>query len=310
MQMSLKQINYFIATADTGQVSRAAKELHVSQSAITTAIKGLETLLDTKLFERRSHGVTLTLEGHQFLQHARHIMASVDEAMRIPNRAHASLSGTLNLVVSYTVAGYFIPQYMNQFSRNFPNIEVRLEEADRERLEDGLVSGSYGLAVMLTSNLKNRDNIAFDTLLRSRRRLWLGSGHPLLNKRAVSLEDVSHEPYIMLTVDEAGTTVQRYWDHTPYQPNVAFRTSSVEAVRSMVANGTGVSVLSDMVYRPWSLEGRRVEVVTLSDTVPTMDVGLAWAQGFERSPASLAFCEFMHLALGSQQPSVPISSLG
>ena len=106
----------------------------------------------------------------------------------------------------------------------------------------------------------------------------------------------------MLTVDEASNTAQRYWNKTPYRPKVIFRTSSVEAVRSMVANGMGVSVLSDMVYRPWSLEGRRVEVVTLADPVPSMDVGLAWALKNKRSRESLAFCEFMHLALGSEQP--------
>lgn len=302
MQMSLKQIRYFIATAEAGRVSQAAINLNVSPSAITTAIKGLEMLLDAKLFDRRSHGVALTLEGHQFLQHARHIMASVDEAMRIPNRANTSLEGPLNLAVSYTVAGYFLPRYLNQFHRSFPNIQVQLQEAPRETLEQGLVSGALDLAVMLTSNLANREDIDSDTLLRSRRRLWLHSGHPLLTRSQVSLEDVSALPYIMLTVDEASDTAHRYWAETPFQPKIQFRTSSVEAVRSMVANGTGVSILSDMVYRPWSLEGHRVEVINLSVPVPTMDVGLAWARDRQRSPACLAFCEFMHLALGSQQP--------
>ena len=50
----------------------------------------------------------------------------------------------------------------------------------------------------------------------------------------------------------------RYWDRTPYRPNVIFRTLSVEGVRSMVAAGMGITILSDMVYRPWSLEGQRI----------------------------------------------------
>jgi len=58
-------------------------------------------------------------------------------------------------------------------------------------------------------------------------------------------------------------------------PAVAFATSSVEAVRSMVAAGMGVTILSDMVYRPWSLEGQRIELHTLVDDIPIMDVGLA-----------------------------------
>ena len=108
----------------------------------------------------------------------------------------------------------------------------------------------------------------------------------------------------MLTVDEASNTAQRYWSKTDYKPNTIFRTSSVEAVRSMVATGMGVSILSDMVYRPWSLEGRRVEVMEVGDSVPTMDVGLAWAAETEHSNAVNAFVEFMRLSMGSDQPNV------
>ena len=106
----------------------------------------------------------------------------------------------------------------------------------------------------------------------------------------------------MLTVDEASNTAQRYWNRTAYRPNVKFRTSSVEAVRSMIGNGTGVAILSDMVYRPWSLEGRRVEVMSVSDDVPTMDVGLAWSNSTQLNAAAKAFTEFMHLAIGTEQP--------
>ncbi len=304
MPLSLRQIRYFIATAESGQISQAAMDLHVSQSAITTAIKGLEDLLGTKLFDRHSHGVELTYEGHQFLQHAQHISATVDEAMRMPSRASASIEGIVNLVVSFTVAGYFLPPYLARFARSFPNIEVRLVEASRENLEEGIIAGTYDLALMLISNLANQEDILTETLIRSRRRLWLNAEHLLVGKTTVSLQDVSKEPYIMLTVDEASNTSLRYWNQTPYRPNVIFRTSSVEAVRSMVANGTGVSILSDMVYRPWSLEGRRLEVATVSDPIPSMDVGLAWAKNSERNPAAEAFYEFMHLAVGSVQPQL------
>ena len=61
----------------------------------------------------------------------------------------------------------------------------------------------------------------------------------------------------MLTVDEADETSSRYWRPTGFARKPIFTTSSVEAVRSMVAAGMGVTILSDMVYRPWSLEGQR-----------------------------------------------------
>ncbi|WP_434356050.1 LysR family transcriptional regulator [Parasalinivibrio latis] len=297
MMPTLRQIRYFIATANSGQVSQAAMDLNVSQSAITTALKTLEEMLDTQLFTRHAHGMVLTYEGNQFLQHALHIMAAVEEAMRIPSRSHEKVIGKIRLAVSYTVAGYFIPPYLVRFQRSFPHVEIQLLEAQREHIEEGLLSGEYDLAIMLTSNLINQEDIAYEVLVSSRRRLWLSTHHPLREKKQISLQDVSEVPYIMLTVDEASNTAQRYWNQTPYQPNVVFRTSSVEAVRSMVANGYGVSILSDMVYRPWSLEGRRVEVLSIDDTVPGMDVGLAWAKKREQDPAEKAFCEFMRLAV-------------
>ncbi len=106
----------------------------------------------------------------------------------------------------------------------------------------------------------------------------------------------------MLTVDEASNTAQRYWNRTPYHPQTIFRTSSLEAIRSMVANGTGVAILSDMVYRPWSLEGLRVEVASLSDPIPTMDLGIAWNRDKPLPESARSFREFIHLSIGSQQP--------
>ena len=310
MEPSLRQIRYFIATANAGQVSRAAMDINVSQSAITTAIKTLEEMIGALLFERHSTGVSLTYEGNLFLDHARHIVESVEEAIRIPRRIREDLNGALNLAVSYTIAGYFIPPFLARFSRAFPNINVKLSEADRATIEEGLITGGFDMAVMLTSNIVNHEGLTHDILWKSRRRLWVDAHHKFLKQRSVTIQDISNEPYIMLTVDEASNTAQRYWNLTPYKPETVFRTSSVEAVRSMVANGMGISILSDMVHRPWSLEGRRVETLEVADKIPTMDVGLAWGNSHEHSAAAKAFIDFMHLGMGSGQPHSFIENEG
>lgn len=301
MEPSLRQIRYFLAAANAGQISRAAMDLNVSQSAITTAIKSLEDLIGARLFERHAGGVSLTYEGNLFQDHARHIIESVEEAVRIPRRIRDDVKGSINLALSYTISGYFFPPFLARFSRAFPNVKINLSEADRPTIEEGLVTNGFDLSVMLTSNIVNHEELAHDTLWRSRRRLWVDAHHKYLQKPSVSLQDVAEEPYIMLTVDEASNTAQRYWNRTPYRPNTIFRTSSVEAVRSMVANGMGISILSDMVHRPWSLEGRRVEVIEVSDEIPTMDVGLVWRNGRSYSEATKAFVDFMHLGMGTDQ---------
>lgn len=293
MEPSLRQIRYFIAVANSGQVSRAARDLNVSQSAVTTAIKQLEEIVGCPLFRRHVRGVTLTQDGTIFLQHARRIFAAVDEAIHAPRQTRDTVSGTLRLAMTYTVAGYYLPQHLERFARLHPRVKLQPVEAPRNEIESGLVSGAFDLAVLLTSNIVDQEGIAYRTLMRSQRRLWVPTRHHLLEHPTVTLQDVAAEPYIMLTVDEASNTAQRYWNRTTFRPNVLFRTSSVEAVRSMVGSGMGVTILSDMVYRPWSLEGRRVEVMPVAGPVPTMDLGLAWAANVGLPPAAKVFTDFM-----------------
>lgn len=300
MSLSLKQVRYFVAAAEAGQISQAAVDLNVSQSAVTAAIKQLERFLDTKLLERRPTGVELTYAGHQFLEHGRNIISAVDVAVRAPHDARGKLSGRIRVGVTYTVAGYFLPPYLARFHRAFPNVEVDLFEAPRPEIESALIDRELDLAVMLTSNLRQVDVLASETLIRSRRRLWLPVDHPLLAVERISLADVAKEQYVALTVDEAVQTAMRYWERTPWRPRLYFETSSVEAVRSMVAIGMGVTILSDMVYRPWSLEGRRIETRVLSDPIPSMDVGLAWKRTANLTEAAHAFRE--HLSLSFHGP--------
>ena len=132
MAITLRQIRYFIATADRGQVSQAATEVNVAQSAITTAIQQLEADLGVSLFTRHNAGLALTLEGTRFLQHARTIMAAVNAAETAPLSTLSSMAGSVKVGVSYTVAGYFLPRHYARFARTYPNIAVEIFEMSRQ----------------------------------------------------------------------------------------------------------------------------------------------------------------------------------
>lgn len=298
MSLTLKQLRYFIAAAETGQISHAAMEMNISQSAVTAGIQGLEAQLGVTLLRRGAQGVTVTPEGARFLARARGVMAAVDDATRTPLGEETRVTGRLRLGVTYTVAGYFMARHYAAFRRNFPGVTLELSEQPRAAIENALVTGGLDLAVMLTSNLANDDELEAETLFRSLRRLWLPSDHPLLSQAEVTLADVAREPFVMLTVDEANRTAGRYWNLAGLVPNVVFTTSSVEAVRSMVAAGMGVTILSDMVYRPWSLEGQRLEQRSLKEPIPSMDVGLTWARGRQMSEAARVFRSFLTQTLG------------
>ena len=86
----------------------------------------------------------------------------------------------------------------------------------------------------------------------------------------------------------------------PARPRIAFRTRSVEAVRSLVASGAGVSLMPDMVYRPWSLEGNRMESRDVSVQMPVVQVGLVWRRGASVSRATRAFLSVAQSGHGSR----------
>jgi DNA-binding transcriptional LysR family regulator len=291
-------MDYFIATAESGQVSHAAINLNISQSAVTAAIKSLEIELGVKLFERTHSGVRLTMEGSRFLERARAINGAVAAAVRSPLRDRTEFSGKVRIGMTYTVIGYFMSKYYSRFLKTYPQISVEIEELSRPLLEKKLARGDVDIALMLISNLENRDELDHELLLRSSRRLWLAADHPLLSRSEISLSDVAKEDYVMLTVDEASNTAGRYWETTGLAPQVVLTTSSVEAVRSLVAAGVGVTILSDMVYRPWSLDGQRIELRRLVESIPSMDVGLAWARKSTIPPAATTFRSFMSVTMG------------
>lgn len=302
MSLTLRQIRYFIAVSEAGKMSAAASTLSVSQSAITEALKALETEIGALLLRRHRSGVSLTREGYQFLRHARQVMGAVADATHAVRSAPERPAGRFTLGVSYTVAGYFLPPLLLRFRRAFPEVEVQLIERDRGVIETMLERGELDMGMILVSNLRSK-RLASGVLIRSKRRLWLAANHPLLRQTQVTLRDIAEEPYIMLTIDEAAKTALRYWRRAKLKPKVLVSTGSVEAVRGMVAHGMGVAILSDMVYRPWSLDGDRVEARILNHPVPSMDVGLVWRRDAHLNEGAGAFSEFCDVTCNTLQAS-------
>ncbi|QRQ83849.1 LysR family transcriptional regulator [Cupriavidus oxalaticus] len=298
-EITLRQFRYFVAAAETGQFSMAATAEHVSQSAVTNAVLALEQRLAVRLFERRPHGVTLTAEGHLFYQHARQILDSVEDALREPRFQVHGLQGSVRLAASYTVLGYFLPGLLARFRTNYPDIELDLLDMDRPDIERAVLAGEIELGIALLSNLERPQRFKRHTLMRSRRQLWTSASHPLLEVERPSLRDIAAYPYILITVDEAEESTMRYWRSLRLAPNIAFRTGSMEALRGLVAHGFGVTVLSDMVYRPWSLEGKQIEARPIANAVPDMEVGMLWQPGRKLGKPADALREFLIHACGS-----------
>jgi DNA-binding transcriptional LysR family regulator len=289
MAFTLRQIQYFVAVAEQGSVTRAAQNLSISQSSVTEALRELENDLGVELFERHPRGLTITHNGHQFLRHATKILATVSDARTSFSGQQSELSGTLNIGVTSLVAGYVLSDLLARYRRACPGVDVSAIEDNGSYLEHLLVGGELDVAVMVISNLRDRMALQAEILETSPYRLWLPMGHPLVSADIISVADIAREPLIMLTVDEIEENTGKLLSALGARPHVAFRTRSVEAVRSLVATGAGVALLPDLVYRPWSLEGDRIESRDVSGSLPVVQVGMVWRKGSSLPQAARDF---------------------
>ncbi|MEZ2220457.1 LysR substrate-binding domain-containing protein [Rhizobium sp. RCC_161_2] len=289
MAFTLRQLQYFVAVAEQGSVTRAAQNLSISQSSVTEALKELESDLGVELFERHPRGLTITHNGHQFLRHATKILATVSDARTSFSGQQNAAGGTLNIGVTSLVAGYVLSDLLARYRRACPGVEVSAIEDNGGYLEHLLVGGELDVAVMVISNLRDRMALQAEILETSPYRLWLPMGHPLVSADIISVADITREPLIMLTIDEIEENTGKLLTALGARPHVAFRTRSVEAVRSLVATGAGVALLPDLVYRPWSLEGDRIESRDVSGSLPVVQVGMVWRKGSSLPQAARDF---------------------
>ncbi|WEK05714.1 MAG: LysR substrate-binding domain-containing protein [Candidatus Devosia phytovorans] len=289
MAFTLRQLQYFVAVCEAGTVSGAAHTISVSQSAVTDAIKDLEDDLGVVLFERHRRGLFITNRGHQFYRHAARILGSVSDARRSFGESDQASGGTLQLGVTSLVAGYILSDLLARYRRAQPSVKVTAIEDNGDYLEHLLIGGELDVAVMVISNMRDRVALQAEIFETSPYRLWLPLGHRLAGADIIEIGDIVREPLIMLTVDETEENTGKLLSALGARPHVAFRTRSVEAVRSLVATGAGVAILPDLIYRPWSLEGDRIESRDVSGSLPVVQVGMVWRKGSQLPRAARDF---------------------
>ncbi len=308
MQISLKQVQYFLAAAETGQFSAAAAKAYVTQTTITAAIRELETTLGLKLFLRHhASGVSLTVDGQKFLHHAYNIVAAVNSAVHDPSLMCQDVSGRVRLGATPTMLGSYVVPALARFMRAYPQIEVEVIELERSALETAILKGTVDIGVLWLINLDNPERFNTVPLTRSRRQLWLPASHPLLKKRNIALSDVSELPYVLYNADETPRNTLLFWQQAGLKPNVRYRVSSVEALRSLVAQGMAVTIVSDVIYRPFSSEGLRIETRPLMNGLPSIEIGLAWDIDHPLSASANALKAYMDLTFSGPGLSSSLS---
>ncbi|PQJ61691.1 LysR family transcriptional regulator [Photobacterium angustum] len=291
--LSLRQMEYLVAVAETGQISRAALRCSVSQSSMTIALKKLEDILGAKLLIRHAKGVALTDVAEGFVMKSRHILYDVENAIEEIQSPVVENKGVISIGVTETISAYMLPCLLPKLKKQFPNITFKINEFNRGELERNLLENRLDIGIILVSNMQEKINLNYETILRSERKLWLSADHPLLYQENICLTDLSNESLIVLDMDEHTETANSFWQQSSAHPNICFVTHSIEAVRSLVAMGQGITILSDLVFRQYSLEGRRLVRRSINEIIPTMDIGCAWSQQAKLDPKLTTVIDYL-----------------
>ena len=293
MAYTLQQLRHFAAVAETRSVSRAAERCHISQPSLSASLKNLAEGLGSTLFARHRTGVVLTADGERFLKHARQILLDVERANVEMRQQSASVGGSVRIGVTETISGYIVPALLLEARRLFPELNIAFIEDERTGIQQALLDEKIDFALLLVSNMPPIESIVVQPLMNFARKLWIAVDHPLREHSAISLQDIAEWDFFLLDKDEHAQMTEKYWADYGLKPKVVMKTKSPEAIRSLVANGLGVTILSDLTYREWSHEGGRIVRRTPTDPIPSMDLGFAFRRDAPLLPAVAAIVDML-----------------
>lgn len=269
--MELDQLTYFLRIAELGNFTRAAEELAISQPALSRSIQRLEEELGMPVFVRKSRTLELTDAGQLLKSRARQIQSIVEDTKA--EISDDGQSGRLRIGAIPTIAPYFLPEFLQQFSSQFPQAALIIYEETTDNLLKACSQGEVDVALIALP--VEAKYLQYERLFEEELWLVMPPQHPLLDKKRIRVEDLRELPFIML--DEAhclSGNIVSICQRRQFQPTTVGKTSQLSMVQELVALGHGVSLVPHMA-RQLDTSPRRV-YRSLSSDKPTRQIALAW----------------------------------
>ncbi len=286
---TLRQLQYFVAVADTLSISQAAELCHVTQPSLSVGLSELEDLLGTPLFERRTRNVQLTPTGTTLLRDAKAILRQSENLVHLAHAQRAPLSAPLTLGVIPTIAPYILPRLLPLLQTEFPQLDLRLKEDLTGRQLDDLKRGVVDVVLMA---------FPYDAPQTESLILWTepfflakASGRDRSSADSVTLDDLQHETILLLddghclrdhiiTACHLTNPVTKTTQHTQH-PQRTLGATSLPTLIQMVQHGYGATLLPAMAITP-SDPPKGLTIQRFANPQPTRKIGLAWRSGDPR----------------------------
>lgn len=291
MRPTLRQLEYIVAVADTGQVGLAAARLNVSQPSLSAQLSEVEADLGAQLFQRGRAGAKITPVGEEVVRRARLILHEIQD-LRVAARGGGIFQGRLRLGVLPSIGPYLLPGVARRLHREHPRFRLIVREESTRDLDEGLRSGRLDMIIstpedhpgarrahLFTEKLwvaVALDHAEFATqtrvplsALKGQTLLTLGAGHRL-----------SH--IVAGLAARAGGRVSDEYEGT-----------SLDAIRLMAATGAGIAILPSIYAATELRRGTDVRLIALDERDAMRDLALVQPQLPEPRPGSDVLAEIL-----------------
>lgn len=270
--LTLRQLRYFKALAETGHFGRAADACNVTQPALSMQIKELETELGVTLIERRRTGVQLTGEGQEALQRAAQILRDAQDLQGFASSREGPLGRTLSLGVIPTIAPYILPAALPEIQKRAPELDLTLHEAQTDQLLEELGDGVIDVALLALP--AGSDRFAAKALFEDRFLLAMPVDAPAPD--SISVSELSAERLILLEEghclrDQALAVCGAVGEGAMAK----FGATSLATVLQMVVNGYGSTLLPEMAV-PVEVRADTPIALRHLEPEPSRTIGLLW----------------------------------
>lgn len=260
--IDIRKIETFLCAAETENLSEAARQLHLSQPAVSHQIKLLEQELEVRLFIRTNSGLKLTEAGQLLLPWSRRLLHDMQDLKDMMESMQEVFIGNLRIACSCTAGKYILPAMSARFRQRYPGVSVRILGCRPEHMTLSLLEGDAHLGIISTEvNDMALDTQEFfcDTI-----QLIVPIDHPWASRSSIEPAEIVGEP-IILREESSGTRrvmmegLSRF-DIGHEDINLFMEVGNAEAVLELVSNGYGVSFVSSLTCR-YLLELGRIAVV-------------------------------------------------
>ncbi len=248
MFLELRHLRSLLAIHETGNLSRAAQRLHLTQSALTHQVKALEHYFDTPLFYRRRRPLQLTPAGHRLLELARAVLPQVESTERALRALAEGRSGRLYLTIECHACFEWLLPLLDHYREACPEVEVDIRLGMSFDPLPALLRGDIDLVI--TSDPMDMADVVFERLFAYEARLVVPAGHRLARRRHAAPVDLAAETLITYPVPRRRLDVfTRFLEPAGVEPAAVRQVELTAMILQLVAAGRGVAVLPDWVLQ-------------------------------------------------------------